>query len=482
MRSHSIVPGFWVLGVAAVLAAPAALSATLHAGAASVSITPDKPVALAGQMSTRIAREVESELQANALAIESRDGANALEQAIFVACDIVYVPEEVRARAREHLGARLADFDVNKLIISATHTHTAPVMKEDIYVIPGEDVMRPSDYAEFFAVRVADAAEAAWKARQPAKAGWGMGDAVIGYNRRSFFKDGHGQMYGDISIDEFRGIEGPEDHAVEVLFFWGEDDSLLATAVNMACTAQEVEGLSVVNADFWHPVREGLQAKHGENLVVLGWIGAAGDQSPHIRYRQAAEDRMRQLRGLSRLDEIARRILRAWDEAYEGAQKEKFADVPLVHVVKPIELPRRLVTEEEYTGIQAEIAAASDDPKDFRRIAWLQDALKRYERQQAGDVPPYMMELHVLRLGDVAIASNHFELFTQYGIQMKAKSRALHTFVIQLAGPGTYVPTPFAAAGGGYSAIVPSNEVGPEGGQLLVDETVAVVNGLFADK
>ena len=93
-----------------------------------------------------------------------------------------------------------------------------------------------------------------------------------------------------------------------------------------------------------------------------------------------------------------------------------------------------------------------------------------------------MMELHVLRLGDVAIASNHFELFTQYGIQMKAKSRALHTFVIQLAGPGTYVPTPFAAAGGGYSAIVPSNEVGPEGGQLLVDETVAVVNGLFADK
>ena len=268
MRSHSIVPGFWVLGVAAVLAAPAALSATLHAGAASVSITPDKPVALAGQMSTRIAREVESELQANALAID-RGTCECSEPTIFVR-----VTRDVPRNAQRAVASWYApaDFDVNKLIISATHTHTSLVMKEDIYVIPGEDVMRPSDYAEFFAVRVADAAEAAWKARQPAKAGWGMGDAVIGYNRRSFFKDGHGQMYGDISIDEFRGIEGPEDHAVEVLFFWGEDDSLLATAVNMACTAQEVEGLSVVNADFWHPVREGLQAKHGENRSCwLDW-------------------------------------------------------------------------------------------------------------------------------------------------------------------------------------------------------------------
>jgi hypothetical protein len=47
------------------------------------------------------------------------------------------------------------------------------------------------------------------------------------------------------------------------------------------------------------------------------------------------------------------------------------------------------------------------------------------------------MELHVLRFGDVAIATNAFELFTEFGIQMKARSRALQTFVIQLAGPGS---------------------------------------------
>src|SRR5437588_12784462 len=89
------------------------------------------------------------------------------------------------------------------------------------------------------------------------------------------------------------------------------------------------------------------------------------------------------------------------------------------------------------------------------------------------------MELHVIRLGDVAIATNVFELFTEFGIQIKARSRALQTFIIQLAGPGSYVPTERAARGGGYSAIVESNEVGPAGGQVLSDKTVAPINSLF---
>lgn len=469
-------------GILALTCLSPAMAATLKVGAATASTTPDRPVALSGQMNTRIARDVQSEVQANALAIESLDGDRVLEQALFVACGAVSITEDVSNRAREILATRVPDFDVQKLIISATHTHTAPVMREGKYRGLGDDVMRPSDYAEFMATRIADAAESAWKGRKPAEAGWGMGHAVVAYSRRSYFADGHGQMYGDISVDGFRGIEGPEDHAVEVLFFWGKDGELIATAVNIACPAQEVEGLSSVNADFWHPVREELKAKYGDDLVVVGWIGAAGDQSPHIRYRKAAEDRMRKLRGLSRLDEIARRIVGAWEEAYEGARQEKFGELPFVHHVDTVELPRRLVTEAEYKEVQAEIASASTNPSHYRRVAWHQAVVARYERQQEGPLEPYRMNMHVLRLGDIAIATNHFELYTQYGIQMKAKSKALHTFIIQLAGPGTYVPTPVAAAGGGYSAVVQSNEVGAAGGQVLVDKTVAAVNALWQEE
>ena len=55
---------------------------------------------------------------------------------------------------------------------------------------------------------------------------------------------------------------------------------------------------------------------------------------------------------------------------------------------------------------------------------------------------------------------------------MTSRSPALQTFIVQLAGPGSYVPSKQAERGGGYSAIVESNDVGPEGGQALVGGTV----------
>jgi hypothetical protein len=298
-------------------------------------------------------------------------------------------------------------------------------------------------------------------------------------NRRSVYSDGRAQMYGSTSKSNFRGIEGYEDHGVEVLCFWDKDDKLFATAINVACPSQEVESGSAVNADFWHQVRESLREKHGKDLLVLGWTGAAGDQSPHLMYRKAADERMRKLRGLTRLKELSRRIVAAWEEAYEGASKEKHADAPLVHTVQTIELPERMVTREESFALQAKVLDLSSDPEKKRRMLWHQAAVDRYERQQAGELNPYQMELHTIRLGDIAIATNDFELFTDFGIQVKARSQALQTFIIQLAGPGSYVPSERAARGGGYSAIVESNKVGAEGGQVLTERTVEAIKALW---
>lgn len=40
----------------------------------------------------------------------------------------------------------------------------------------------------------------------------------------------------------------------------------------------------------------------------------------------------------------------------------------------------------------------------------------------------------------MAIATNDFELFTDFGIQTKARSPALQTFIIQLAPNGKFPP------------------------------------------
>ncbi|QDU40933.1 hypothetical protein Mal4_52960 [Maioricimonas rarisocia] len=462
------------------LAASPLSAGELAIGAATVSITPNEPVALSGQLHTRVAREVESEVTATALALESRGEGESGDQAILIACDLVAVRDGIIAKTREKLRDRLPGFDVSKLIVNATHTHTGPVTREGRYEIP-EGVMTVAEYVDFLTDRLADVAVQAWESRQPGSVGWGLGHAVIAQNRRSLYANGTAQMYGRTNAATFRGIEGPEDHGVEVLFFWNGDDELIATAVNVACPSQEVEGRSNVNADFWHEVRETLRKKHGEQLHVLGWTGVSGDQSPHLMYRKAAEERMRRLRGLTRLEELARRIVRAWEDAYEGARQEMHADAVLIHKVIEIELPLRPITEDDVAEVKAKIESLSGNAKNAVRIGWHREVLHRYAAQQAGTAEPYRMELHAIRLGDIAIATNDFELFTQFGIQMKSRSRALQTFLIQLAGPGTYIPTAVAAAGGGYSAIVESNVVGAEGGQVLTDRTVELINSLWED-
>jgi hypothetical protein len=341
--------------------------------------------------------------------------------------------------------------------------------------------MRPDEYVAFLVERLAEVAVTAWENRRPGGVGWGLGHAVVAYNRRSVYADGRAQMYGSTNQPEFRGLEGPEDQGVEVLFFWDRNGQLIATAINVAAPAQEVEGRSAVNADFWHEIRQLLRARHGPDLLVLGWIGAAGDQSPRPMFRRAAEERMRQLRDLSRLQEIARRIVHAWEEAYAGARQDIRTDAPLVHRVATVDLAPRMIRTDEYTQAKARLADLAKEPDNRWRMRWHQTVVDRYERQLAGAAEPYRMELHVLRLGDVAIATNEFELFTEFGIRIKARSPALQTFLIQLAGSGGYVPTEIAVRGGGYSAIAESSRVGPLGGQELVDRTVELIQLLWVE-
>lgn len=477
---------FWIFIIAVVVLlitgglANEGARAELLVGAAITDITPEGPVALSGQMFTRIAHKVASPLTATALALESRKGDKVLDQVIVVSCDLVGIPEEMLEQLRRGLKDRLPGFDVKKLFLSATHTHTGPVLRDGWYEIPKKGVIQPTDYVRFLTERLNGLVVRAWKARKRGAVSWGLGHAVVAQNRRVVYADGHAQMYGRTDVPQFRGLESYEDHDVDVLFFWDQAKRLIAVAVNLACPAQEVESNSTISADFWHEVRAKLQQRYSQDLFVLGWVGAAGDQSPHLMYREQAEERMRKLRALTRLQEIARRICQAVDEVYEVAQKDIHTDVPLVHKVEEVKLPVRKVTDEELFRAKERLEDLSKDSHDQWMMAWYRQVVKRYQRQETN--PHYDAELHVMRLGDIAICTNPFELFTDFGIQIKARSRALQTFVIQLAGRAGLVPTEKAVRGGGYSTNVQSNVVGPEGGQVLVDRTVERINSLWANK
>ncbi len=465
------------------------LAAELLVGTAVADITPAEPVAVSGQFHLRIAKTVETPVTANVIALESREEGLSLDVAIMVSCDLLYIPSEVLELVRKAVRARLPDLDTRKLFLNGTHTHTAPVLMLDKYPIPGKGVMQVEQYRTFLAERLADAIVQAWNRRSGGSVTWGLSHAVVAYNRRAVYADGSAQMYGKTDIAEFRNLEGYEDHDVNTLFFWNDLGRLVGAVVNVSCPSQEVESRSAVNADFWHPVRQALRERYGEQLCILAWTGASGDQSPHLMYRRAADERMRRLRGLNRLDEIARRIVRAVDDAYETVKNDRHLDVPLIHKIDTIRLPMRLVTEAEYIEAKeaVEKAAAWIEQnskaavREYRRMKWYEMTVNRFNRQRTDPKPTYEMELHVLRLGDVAICTNSFELFTDYGIRMKARSEAVQTFIVQLAGPGTYLPTEKAIQGGHYSAVVHSSLVGPEGGNVLVQRTVSIINSFWTE-
>ena len=342
---------------------------------------------------------------------------------------------------------------VRKIFLNATHTHTAPVMDNDInsafrYEIPKEGVLQVDEYNSFFVKRIAETIVKAWNERHPGIVSWGMSHAAVAYQRRVVYADGTAAMYGETNKPEFRNMEGIEDHDINMLFFWNTNGKLIATAIDVPCTAQEVELRYAVNADYWHPVREKLKQRFGPDLVILGWIGAAGDQSPRPLYRKAAEERMIKLRNLTRPDEIARRIVMAVGEVYDVVEQDRYTDVQLVHNVEMLTLPMRLVTKKEYEISKAERDKASaliaEDPKAAdQQLAIMtlnSDVIRRYDNQSINPNPTIQSEVHVLRIGDVVICSNEFELFTDYALSIQARSNALQTFIIQLAGPGTSLP------------------------------------------
>jgi hypothetical protein len=458
--------------------APCAPAAELWIGAATTSITPDRPVALDGQFHTRLSRGVDNPLTASAVAIEARMNGGPGDAVIFVSCDLAGIRPALLQPVRERLRAKLPDLDPRQVVLSATHTHTAPVTEEGKYAIPSGGVIAPAEYVAFTAERLADLTVNAWTQRAPGGVSWAIGEVVVGHNRRAVYADGSARMYGNTGEASFRSLEGGADHSLQALFFWDRGGRPLAACLLVPCPAQEVEGLSTLHADFWHEARAQFRAALSIDIPVLAWTGAAGDISPHRMVHKAAASRMLALRGLTPVQDIGRRIAGEAADLFRAAGRDVRRDVAFAHRIADLALPLRRITDEEAAAArrQAEELARTGDTT--LRGAWHQAVADRHARQDME--ADHVTEVHIVRIGDVAIATNPFELFQDYGLQIQGRSHATQTFVLQLtAGCGGYLPTRRAVEAGGYSAVVESCLVGPEGGEVLVDRTVEWINGLW---
>lgn len=422
----------------------------LYTGWAVANITPDKPVALVGQLTKRISTAVQDSLYATVLAMETKGIDGRKEQAIMISCDLLFIRAQTQKKLQDAIEEKLPDFNPSKLFLNAIHTHTCPGVIDDeffgLYDISKDNgIMKPSEFESFFIKKVSDAVVKAWKERKPGGMSWGLGHAVLGHNRRTVKTNGSSKMYGANEAD-FSHYEGNEDNEVPVLFFWDRNKKLTGMVINSVATAQVTDGTNFISADFYHETREAIKKKYGKDVKVFFQVSTAGDITPasHEYIYSKAEKIMLQRKGITARQELAQRVLQSVEEVMPYVKKDISFTPVFKHEVAKVDLPVK-----------------NPPSKPFYRV---------------DDVKP--AEFHVLRLGDVAIATNPFELFLDYGLLMKAKSKAVLTLLVELSCQHSgYLPNERAVKGGGYSAD--NYLVGPEGGYKLVEETVNRINNMW---
>ncbi|MBO5101772.1 MAG: hypothetical protein J6C39_04495, partial [Clostridia bacterium] len=334
-----------------------------------------------------------------------------------------------------------------------------------------------------------------------------FGRAAVGMCRRATYTDGSAEMWGDTNRADFVAMEGGNDSGIELLYVFDKDKKLSGIVANIACPSQILEHRSFISADYWGRAKANIRAKLGEHIFLVGLGGAGGDQCPRdlVRWvhpktelndpnisrpnllKRRADPSMFDSEGCNR---AGKRVSNEILSVYEELDLDRLeCDVPFTHIVKTLDLPLRKATREEYEHAVREIEyyvqKNADKPtfdySDNAKMYVNAGTIKRYREQQTEEI--YPIEYHAVRLGNIAIVTNPFELFLDFGNRIKARSYAEQTFIVQLScGRGGYLPTEKAERAGHYSAYITSGNVGHEGGDLLVREQLKDIQEMFGEE
>ena len=497
---------------------PSAKPGRLRIGWATRDVSTDLPVVIPGGFSRPVSKGMTDKLTLTALVID-----NGIDSVTFLSCDHVHL-HSTNVRQIQQLVAKMdPKLPRNKWIVNSTHTHTgAALYGPGRHGIPeGLPFDEKAEYRAMFLRSAAEAIVEAWHNRSYGKIAWGHGFVVAGFSRRTVYREdltriprlrydpnnpvmtGHATMHGP-NIPEFSHYEAGMDPFANYLFTFDMNDKLTGAIINLSTTAQcgnpEPRHLS---ADFWHEARLAFKAKYGD-IYLLPQCAAAGDITPRQQHYRKAQIRRLKLKYGDKSDQftiryrmdIADRILASFDEVLAWASKDKRYMLPICHTTIRPKLARATYAPEDVAAAQRSLDELektplpdeSDPVARLRAISYRATRRGKYLKvvtmaESVKKTPALEAELHIVRIGDIAFASNPFELFIDYMHRIQRQSPYELTFIVQLAQmggtPSGYLPTERAVASRGYSAEPYSYSIAPAGGDTLVEETVKELRRLY---
>jgi hypothetical protein len=408
-----------------------------RAGAAVVDATPPKfPVVVNGMFTERSAAKAVDPIEVRALAMD--DGAVRLLVAVVDSC---MVPRDVLDAAKE-AAAPAAGTPASRMLVSSTHTHSAPSAMGCL----GSDA--DPDYPAFLKGRITEALVKAAAALRPAEAAWTSAAAPGHTHTRRWIlrgdkirADPFGQptvramMHPGYQNPDFLGPSGPSDPELPILSLRGRDGKPIAV---LAAFGNHYFGSPLVSADSSGSFRRALEKAVGaDGFVALLAQGTSGDQM-WMDYGSPRQN--------PTLEEYGAGLAAL---AFDALGRAKHGPVSLGAKETTLRLRRRTPDE--------------------ARLAWARGVVASL----AGRKPKSQPELQALRVGDGALAAFPNEVFALTGLRLREASPFRFTMNVSLAnGAEGYIPPPEQHELGGYTTW-PARTAGLEvGAEPKIAETL----------
>lgn len=413
-----------------------------RAGAFAIDITPQElPVIVNGGVRERLVDEVHDHLHARCLVLD--DGTKQIAIAVVDSC---IIPRLLADEAKA-LATKDTQIPSERILISATHTHSAP----SVHACLGSDC--DEKYARWLPAKIAEGIRKAQQNLQPARVGWAVGrDETNVFCRRFLMKPGtaltnsfsdkrndRAQMNpGHNNVNAIRRT-GPTDPAVTILSVQTIDGRPLAILGNYST---HYAGSPALSADYFAVFASEigrLIGAEGDNPRFVGIMsnGTSGDAN--------CNDYMRSERRRYDYLSVGHDVAKAAYEAYKTIEYHNWV---------PLEMREQRLTLKVRIPSEQEVARANEFVKTFagRKPQNWEEVYARETIILSKMPATRELKLQAIRVGDLGIAAIPCEVYGNTGLAIKAASPFSTTMNISLANGGEgYLAPPEQHKLGGYT-------------------------------
>ncbi|MEZ6141720.1 MAG: neutral/alkaline non-lysosomal ceramidase N-terminal domain-containing protein [Zavarzinella sp.] len=243
-------------------------AAEYRAGVAKATITPTKPLWMAGYASrTEPCTKTHHDLWVKCLALEDERG----HRQVMVTLDLCGIPRSFRQEVLQAIQKKVK-LEPGDLVLNASHTHSGPVVRDNLvemYPMNAQQLADVLEYSTQLVEKIAATVIKAFDSLESVSIQQASGVARFAVNRRENKEN---------KIILGANPQGPVEHSVPILAVYNQEKKLIAVCFGYACHNTTLS-FNEWCGDYAGFAQIELEKKL-PGVTALFWIGCGADANP----------------------------------------------------------------------------------------------------------------------------------------------------------------------------------------------------------